>query len=280
MIFSKKMDLIDYLTSNGNQNKIGFVPTMGALHLGHLTLLKASVAENDTTVISIFVNPTQFNNPDDLNKYPRNLDADIDKILSVSDKILVYAPDIFDIYGDNTKSGKFDFDGLEYQMEGKHRPGHFDGVGTIVKKLFAIVQPANAYFGEKDFQQLQIIRKLVEKLKLPIKIIQVPVFREENGLAMSSRNERLSDSERYDAAIIYKTLLQVGNIFESKTVREIKKWVENYFATNKDFELEYFEISDEKTLIPCRRKAKNKKYRAFIAVNVKGVRLIDTKALN
>jgi len=279
LIFTQKEALKKHLNSSSIQNSIGFVPTMGALHEGHLSLLKASVSENNFTVISIFVNPTQFNNPSDLEKYPRTFDNDVQKIKTVSDQIILFAPDIRDIYGDKMQSETFDFDGLENQMEGKHRLGHFDGVGTIVKKLFEIVNPTNAYFGEKDFQQLQIIKKLVQKQDLKVKIIQVPIFRENNGLAMSSRNERLSISERKDAALIYETLLEVKKRFKNKSVVEIQNSVALVFAKHANFQLEYFEIADEVTLHSCIRKSKNITYRAFIAVYVNEVRLIDTLAL-
>ncbi len=196
-VFNNKADLNNFINNNSSLNStIGFVPTMGALHDGHLSLLKKSIENNTLTVISIFVNPTQFNNPEDLAKYPRTLDDDVEKIKSVSDKIIVYAPTVDDIYEGNTKSNHYNFDGLEHQMEGKFRPGHFDGVGTVVKRLFEIVKPTNAYFGEKDFQQLQIVKKLVEKEQLPVNIIGCPIFRESNGLAMSSRNERLTSDEK------------------------------------------------------------------------------------
>ena len=162
LIFNKKSDLSAFLRPFIKQNKsIGFVPTMGALHEGHLSLLKKSLTENSITVMSIFVNPTQFNNTEDLDKYPRTLKRDVQIMQDLSNSIIVYAPDVEDIYEGNTVSENFEYDGLENQMEGKHRPGHFDGVGTIVKRLFEIVQPNKAYFGEKDFQQLQIVKKLV-----------------------------------------------------------------------------------------------------------------------
>lgn len=258
---------------------IGFVPTMGALHQGHLSLMQESLSNNDITVVSIFVNPTQFNNPDDLKKYPRTLETDLEKINSLNSSIIVYAPSIEDIYEGKTISKHFEYDGLEFQMEGKHRPGHFDGVGTIVKKLFEIVQPTNAYFGEKDFQQLQIVKKLVEKHQIPVKIVGCKIHRETNGLAMSSRNERLTLEERNQASIIYKILKEAKKYFSTKTAKEVEKWVSNQFAKQKMFELEYFEIADEKTLLPCKRKSKNKQYRAFIAVFVNNIRLIDNISL-
>lgn len=281
LIFSKKAELNQHLIQKRSSNSsVGFVPTMGALHDGHLSLLKQSLENNDITVISIFVNPTQFNNPEDLLKYPRTLDADVEKIKSVSDSIIVYAPTVEDIYEGNTTSQHYDFDGLEHQMEGKFRPGHFDGVGTVVKRLFEIVQPNYAYFGEKDFQQLQIVKKLVEKEKIPVTIIGCPIFREKNGLAMSSRNERLTQEERSRASIIYKTIKKAQSLFGTKSAKEVSEFVTKAFLNNSTFELEYFEIADEATLLPCKRKNKNKKYRAFIAVFVNKIRLIDTISLN
>jgi pantoate--beta-alanine ligase len=252
---------------------------MGALHQGHLSLMEESLKNNAATIVSIFVNPTQFNNSDDLKKYPRTLEKDIEKINSLSKEIIVYAPEVYDIYEGNTKSKHFDYDGLENQMEGKHRPGHFDGVGTIVKKLFEIVEPTNAYFGEKDFQQLQIVKKLTQKYQLPVKIIGCKIHREANGLAMSSRNERLTAEERNKASLIFKTISDAKKLFNTKSAKEVTKWVTGEFAKQKMFELEYFEIADEKTLLPCTRKSKNKKYRAFIAVFVNNIRLIDNISL-
>jgi pantoate--beta-alanine ligase len=279
-IFNNNADLNNYLSSVCSDNStIGFVPTMGALHAGHLSLLKKSIENNSQTVISIFVNPTQFNNPEDLEKYPRTLDNDVEKIKTVSENIIVYAPTVDDIYQGNTKSNHYNFDGLENQMEGKFRPGHFDGVGTVVKRLFEIVKPTNAYFGKKDFQQLQIVKKLVEKEKLPVNIIGCEIFREANGLAMSSRNERLSADERTEASIIFKIISEAKNLFGTKSVTQVTDYVVNQFKKHPKFTLEYFEIADEKTLISSKRKSKSKKYRAFIAVFVNNIRLIDTISL-
>ena len=281
LIFDRKVALMAHLASiSTSKTTIGFVPTMGALHQGHLSLLKESIKNNTITVISIFVNPTQFNNAEDLKKYPRTLDEDVEKIKSISEQIIVYAPAVADIYEGHTESKTFDFDGLEHQMEGKFRPGHFDGVATIVKKLFEIVNPTTAYFGEKDFQQLQIVKKMVQKEKLSVNIIGCPVFREKNGLAMSSRNERLSENEREKAAIIYKTITESRNLFGTKSAKDVSDYGVNVFNKIPEFELEYFQIADEATLSPCIRKQKNKKYRAFIAVFVNKIRLIDTISLN
>lgn len=281
LIFNRQEELKKHLKSISEENStIGFVPTMGALHQGHLSLIAKSIAENQITVISIFVNPTQFNNAEDLEKYPRTLDADVLKIESVSKNLIVFAPSVEDIYEGNTVSSPFDFDGLENQMEGKHRPGHFDGVGTIVKRLFEIVNPTNAYFGEKDFQQLQIVRKMVEKAKLTVNVIGCPIFREENGLAMSSRNERLSAKEKEESSLIYWTLKSAREKFGTKNAQEITDWIATVFEKNPDFKLEYFEIADEENLLPATEIKKDKKYRAFIAVFVSNIRLIDNILLN
>lgn len=279
-IFYGKAALMDFLNSTKTPNStIGFIPTMGALHQGHLSLMQQSLAENNTTVVSIFVNPTQFNNPEDLKKYPRTLDEDLKKITHLDQNIIVFAPSVDDIYEGKVVSRDFDFDGLENQMEGKFRPGHFNGVGTIVKRLFEIVTPTNAYFGEKDFQQLQIVKKMVSKNHLKVNIIGCEIYRETNGLAMSSRNERLSVSEREKASIIYQTLVEAKEKFKTQSCHEVKQWVNQVFESNSIFDLEYFEIADEETLIPCVEKSKDKNYRAFIAVFVNNIRLIDTISL-
>ena len=279
-VFEKQTELIAHLKPYlQNKTTIGFVPTMGALHEGHLSLMKESLRNNDITVVSIFVNPTQFNNSEDLKKYPRTLENDLEKIKTVNPHIIVYNPTVDDIYEGKIISKSFDYDGLEFQMEGKHRPGHFDGVGTIVKKLFEIVQPTNAYFGEKDFQQLAIVKKLVAKHNIPVNIVGCTIHREPNGLAMSSRNERLSAEERAKAAIIYQTLVDAKKRFGTKSATEIINWVTKTFDKQSEFELEYFEIADEETLLTCQRKSKNKKYRAFIAVFVNKIRLIDNISL-
>jgi pantoate--beta-alanine ligase len=279
-VFVKQNDLKLHLKQYiSHKNTVGFVPTMGALHQGHLSLMSESLKNNTVTVVSIFVNPTQFNNADDLKKYPRTLDADVQKIEALNSNIIVYAPTVEDIYEGKTESQHFHYDGLEFQMEGKHRPGHFDGVGTIVKKLLEIVQPNNAYFGEKDFQQLQIVKKLVSKYKIPVKIIGCAIHRESNGLAMSSRNERLAKDEREKASFIYKILKDAKNLFSTKSAKEVTDWVTQQFKKQELFQLEYFEIADEKTLLECKRKSKTKKYRGFIAVFVNNIRLIDNISL-
>lgn len=262
------------------QITIGFVPTMGALHQGHLALVEKALANNDTVFVSVFVNPTQFNNRADLLKYPRTLEKDIEMLTSISKDILVFAPSVDVVYQGNTVSKSFSFDGLESEMEGKFRPGHFDGVGTVVKRLFEIVRPDNAYFGEKDFQQLQIIRKLVEKNNIPVNIVGCDIHREPSGLAMSSRNERLTDDERKAASFIYKTLKSAKKMFGTKSANKVTEWVTTQFENNEFLTLEYFIIADVDTLKTVKRKTNNNVYRAFIAVYASDIRLIDNIALN
>ncbi len=281
-IYSKRQQIAEAIEGlKAKMKTIGLVPTMGALHEGHLQLVKRALNENDAVVVSIFVNPTQFNNPTDLEKYPRTLDNDVKLLQSLSDtQILVYAPTVKDMYGENPVSEQFDYDGLEYEMEGKFRQGHFDGVGTIVKRFFEIVKPHNAYFGEKDFQQLQIIKKLVEKHHIPVNIVGCKIQRETDGLAMSSRNTRLKPEYRKAAPFIYKTLKAAKMHFGTKSANEVTEWVENQFKEQDLLELEYFIISETETLKPVKRKADNKNYRAFIAVYADDIRLIDNIALN
>ncbi|MFV0541318.1 MAG: pantoate--beta-alanine ligase [Aestuariibaculum sp.] len=260
---------------------VGLVPTMGALHKGHLALVKTALQHNDKVVVSIFVNPTQFDNKNDLKKYPRTLETDIALLEALnSTNILVYAPTVTDIYEGQTKSEMFDFNGLEFEMEGKFRKGHFNGVGTIVKKLFKIVKPHNAYFGEKDFQQLQIIKTLIKKYNIPVKITGCPIYREPSGLAMSSRNTRLTPEHLETAPFIYKTLKTAKKHFGTKSANKVTEWVEQQFKNHKLLNLEYFIIADANTLKTVNRKTKDKLYRAFIAVYAGDIRLIDNIALN
>jgi pantoate--beta-alanine ligase len=281
-IFHNKTKLSQHVESLKTEGStIGFVPTMGALHNGHLSLVEKGLSQNDLVVVSIFVNPTQFDNQEDLVKYPRTLDADVALLKTVSDKtIIVYAPTVDDIYSDNVQSQSFKFDGLEHEMEGAFRDGHFDGVGTIVKRLFEIVAPHRAYFGEKDFQQLQIIKKLAELYHLPVKVIGCAIHRADDGLAMSSRNTRLTPEHRSAAPFIYKTLKAAKTKFGTKSAKNVTEWVEKQFKKQPLLELEYFIIADVKTLKPVKRKSSKKIYRAFIAVYAGDIRLIDNIALN
>lgn len=267
-------------TLKSQKKSIGFVPTMGALHQGHLSLIKKAIEQNDVVIISIFVNPTQFNNQEDLKKYPRNLERDVELLKTVTNEIIVYAPTVEDVYGKNVASIHYDFSGLEHEMEGKFRQGHFNGVGTIVMRLFEIIKPDKAYFGKKDFQQLRIIQKLVEDYHIPVTIIGCEIFREIDGLAMSSRNERLKPSHRKAAPFIYRTLKKARNQFETKSAKKVTEWVIDQFSKEGLLDLEYFIIADEESLKPVSKKSKNKLYRAFIAVYADDIRLIDNITLN
>lgn len=280
-VFSTQNELKSHLAKITQEKKtIGFVPTMGALHQGHMSLIRQALNQNDVVVMSIFVNPTQFNNADDLKKYPRTLETDLELIQSVSKNVIVFTPSVEEIYNEDVSATKFEYDGLENQMEGVNRPGHFDGVGTIVKKLFEIVTPTRAYFGEKDFQQLQIIRKMVEKNKMPVEVVGVPIFRQEDGLAMSSRNALLTDHSKTYAAHLFLILKEARKLFATESIEQVKAFVKNEILKYPEFILEYFEIADEKSLQTATEKKSNEKYRGFIVAHLDGVRLIDNIALN
>ena len=281
LLFSSKKELIGHLATLKNDAiSVGLVPTMGALHKGHLSLVRKAISENEVVVVSIFVNPTQFDNKDDLKKYPVTLDSDLEYLKSISEELIIFAPEVTELYSNNISSKDYKFDGLDTTMEGKFRANHFLGVATVVEKLFLIVKPHKAYFGEKDFQQLLIIKKLVEKTKMPIEIIGCPIVREPNGLAMSSRNERLPKELRNNASVIYETLLSAKDLFGMKSADKVMNWVKNKFDKQSEFDLEYINIAEQETLKPVKRKQQKTKYRAFIAVYANGVRLIDNLALN
>lgn len=274
-ILTTRKDIKHYIsTIKAKKQSIGFVPTMGALHNGHLSLIKKAQQKNDIVVVSIFVNPTQFDNQNDLKKYPKTLESDTKLLESVACDALFF-PSVEEIYNQNITSEDFNFDGLEHKMEGKFRNGHFNGVGTIVKTLFEIITPDRAYFGQKDFQQLQIIKKMVVKNRIPIKIKGCPIFREKDGLAMSSRNTRLSEQHRLIAPFIYKTLKIAREKFSTESVAKVNDWVVNQFINQPLLNLEYFTIAEEKTLETVVIKNPKKKYRAFIAVFAGEIRLID-----
>jgi len=274
------LELKSLLSEHYGKSSLGLVPTMGALHQGHISLVKKALEENTITVLSIFVNPTQFDNHSDLDKYPRTLESDISLLKEVSKEIIVFAPSANEIYPEGEYSNSYNFDGLEKVMEGAFRDGHFDGVGTIVEKLLKIVAPDRAYFGEKDFQQLQIIRKMVELKKIPVEIVGCPIVREENGLARSSRNERLSTTMRKEASFIYATLKEGKKMFGMKSAESVLKWVKKKFKDNSKLKLEYFVIAESDTLRSIKTKRPNRSYRAFVAAYADDVRLIDNIALN
>ncbi len=252
--------------------QIGFVPTMGALHAGHLQLLKQARMENDIVVCSIFVNPVQFNNPTDLERYPRNPENDIELVSSYCD--VVFMPSIEEMYP-SPPMEKYDFGTLESVMEGYHRPGHFNGVAIIVKRLFDLIRPDIAYFGRKDYQQLAIIRKLVEDHKLKLKIQAVDTVREEDGLAMSSRNKLLSPHARNIAPFIWQTLVKAKLLKEEKSPCEISEWIEEQFNKNKVFTLEYAQLVNAETLEEVNEYNQAKNIVACVAVWLDNVRLID-----
>src|SRR5574344_1107921 len=223
--------------------KIGFVPTMGALHQGHLSLIKRARNENDIVVCSIFVNPVQFNNQEDLKTYPRSLEQDAAFIKPYVD--YVFAPEVEEMYPEKPTE-TFDFETLETVMEGQYRPGHFKGVAVVVSRLFTMVQPNNAYFGEKDFQQLAIIQKMVKMLKMSVNIVPCEIIREQNGLAMSSRNRRLSAKGFEYASLIYKTLSK-SKMLKHIKIEEVKQFVIQEIEKDSIFEVEYFEMVDAET---------------------------------
>jgi len=227
-------------------NKIGFVPTMGALHAGHASLVEQSIKDNDITVVSIVVKPTQFNDPADLDKYPRTLEADY-KLLEEIGTSIIFVPSVTEMYPEQDTS-IFSFHPLDTVMEGKYRPGHFNGVAQVVSKLFDAVEPNKAYFGEKDFQQLAIIREMVKQLDYKVQIIGCPIVREVDGLALSSRNARLSEKERKIALKISQTLFKSTNFATSHSVKETCEFVEKQIAEEPGLALEYFEIVNADTL--------------------------------
>jgi pantoate--beta-alanine ligase len=267
----KTTDYIDQKKANGHS--IGFVPTMGALHEGHLELMRKAKMENDVLVVSVFVNPKQFDNPEDLKKYPRDLSKDIRLLRQVGCDVL-FAPEVAEMYP-KQEDIQYDFGKLETVMEGASRKGHFNGVAIVVRKLFDIVKPHNAYFGEKDFQQLAIIQALVSQTNQPVHIIPCPIVRESDGLAMSSRNERLTQGEREIAPFIYETLQKAKDKILELNPGELKKWVANEFDKKEAFKLDYFEIADDTYLQPVNSWEQDKSTIGFIAVFLGKVRLID-----
>ncbi len=259
------------------EKTIGFVPTMGALHKGHLSLIEKSKTENELTFCSIFVNPTQFDNAEDLEKYPKKTEEDIQKLENCGCDVL-YLPSVKDLYPEKTETENIALKGLDEEMEGKFRKGHFAGVATVVKRLFLQVFPNKAYFGEKDFQQLQIIKQMVKTEILPVEVIGMPIIREENGLAMSSRNQRLTSEQRKEAAIIYQNLCFAQEKINQLSIEKITEIVTKNFAES-NLVLEYFLIVDEQTLKPVNVLQSNTFYRAFIAAYAGKIRLIDNLKL-
>ena len=274
--FSTVRDTREYLESKQFSGKtIGFVPTMGALHEGHLTLIRQSKAENDLTVCSIFVNPIQFNNPDDLDKYPRTLASDV-KLLTAEGCDVLFSPDAAEMYPEGEPALiDLELGMLDKLMEGRFRPGHFRGVAIVVKKLFDIVGPTRAYFGKKDFQQLAVIRHMVNTLNLSYEIVPCETVRESDGLAMSSRNMRLTIAERGIAPSIFQVLRKVRDKTGKVPVRELKEWAVKKIQEQPAMRVEYFEIADRETLMPLESWDHRIKAVALTAVYLGDVRLID-----
>ncbi len=278
--FSTIQETKEWLNSLRKEAKtIGFVPTMGALHDGHIALIERAKKENDYTVSSIFVNPLQFNDKKDLEKYPRTIESDVEKLQQAHCDAL-FAPNAEEMYPSKpkipTSDLQIDLGLLDKIMEGEQRPGHFKGVCVVVKKLFDIIQPDKAYFGEKDFQQLAIIRHMVRTLNIPVKIVPCPTVRESDGLAMSSRNIRLTADERKNAPLIYKTMIEAKAMQKSMTVLGLKDWVKERINGNPFLKVEYFEIVNAETLMPVTdNRSPLTVRRACIAVKTGTVRLID-----
>ena len=276
-VINKTSDLqaiIEQLKNDGKS--IGLVPTMGALHKGHLSLVKNSISNNDITVVSIFVNPTQFNNPNDLASYPRTVDKDLELLQTVGCDV-VFAPEADDIYSKSETDSRFEFDfeGLDKVMEGKFRPGHFNGVVQIVSKLFDLVRPDRAYFGEKDFQQLAIIRLMTRRYNLPIEIVPCPIVREDSGLALSSRNSLLKDNEKQVASHIYAVLNESRQFVPQTEVEELKQCVIAAIEQKPELKVEYFDIVDGHTLKSIVKWDESDYIVGCITVFCGNVRLID-----
>jgi pantoate--beta-alanine ligase len=253
--------------------KIGFIPTMGALHKGHLSLIERAKEDKVITVCSIFVNPTQFTNQNDLLNYPRTIEADI-KLLESADCDILFYPDVKEIYPKPVNTF-FNFGFLEDVMEGKYRKGHFNGMAIVVNRLFEIIKPDFAYFGEKDYQQLVFVKMLVRMMELPIQIIGCPIIRENDGLAMSSRNVHLSPQEKKDALIISQTLFKAKELVNKMTINDLRGWVILHFINKPGIDLEYFEIAECNYLKPIKSWEDSSSIRAFIALKIGSTRLID-----
>ncbi len=273
-VFRTKAELQDKITQlKQKEYSVGFVPTMGALHEGHISLVRCCNKENDITVVSIFVNPAQFNDREDYEKYPRDVQKDIDW-LEEFDCDIVFNPSETEMYPE-PDNRTFDFGDLDKILEGYYRPGHFNGVAKIVSKLFDYVRPHRAYFGEKDFQQLAVIRQLTEQENMEIEIVGCPIVREEDGLAMSSRNKRLNSDERKNATEISSVLFESKEKKDMLSVEEIKNWVKDQLNKNVYINVEYFDIVNEKDLKPVQSWSESKNIRGVIAALVGNIRLID-----
>ena len=262
----------ELLKSIKHKLSVGLVPTMGSLHEGHVSLIEKAYSENDEVIVSIYINPTQFDDKEDLKKYPRNIKEDLKK-LNRFKNVIVYTPENNDLYKKNESSKQYDFGSFTNIMEGKHRPGHFDGVATIIEKLFKIFNPDNAYFGEKDFQQLLLIKRLTEQLDIKTNVVGCETIREPDGLAMSSRNNLMSDKERKSAKEIIKLLLWAKEAYSKFDFIQIRDEIKNRSKLIDSFKLEYFEIMNLEKFSSISKK--NNETRAFIACRIGNIRLID-----
>ncbi|GAB3709667.1 pantoate--beta-alanine ligase [Spirosoma flavus] len=275
MIRFDKIDAVrQHLNTLRAEQTIGFVPTMGALHEGHLALVEAARRENDVVVSSIFVNPVQFNNPDDLARYPRTLEEDCQKLETAGCDV-VFAPSVEEMYPQKPLL-RIHFGELETVLEGAFRPGHFNGVGIVVSKLFNIVQPDRAYFGQKDLQQVAVIRRLVQDLSFPVELIRCPTLREEDGLAMSSRNRNLTPDERQQAPVLFQSLTMARDLLlEGQDVVQVKSAVTNFFASRPEFRLEYVDVVNADTLQSAEEVLAPGQTAICLAAHLGKVRLID-----
>ena len=275
-IVKTKADLYRLLDEQRSfSNKIGLVPTMGSLHMGHLSLIEVAKRKSDFVWVTIFINPTQFNDVNDFKSYPKEIDGDIKKIRSISKEINIFIPSVNEMYPDNISLEKFNFGDIDNILEGKFRPDHFNGVATIVKKLFEIFEPCFVFFGEKDFQQTLIIKKIICKFFPEINIIVCPTIRDKNGLALSSRNKLISKNSFSKCGIIFETLQFAKANYIKIDFVDLLVAIKSKIETIKNFELEYFEIRDEENLVIYNQNDYKKSFRGFISVKVEGVRLID-----
>lgn len=269
-----KQQLLSALASLGIREKsVGLVPTMGALHAGHISLVKKAVAQNDIVVVSDFVNPTQFNDPSDYMTYPRTLESDAMKLADFP-SVLLFAPTAEEMYAEGVEEQHFDLSPLDEVMEGVRRPGHFQGVVQIVSRLFSLVRPNRAYFGEKDYQQLQIVRRMAEQQGLGVEVIGCPIVREHDGLAMSSRNALLTPESRSAAPKIHYFLEKSREIIVAEGVDSAQRWVVDRLNAVEELQVEYYEIADAQTLQPARSYVPGK-LMGFVTVRMGSVRLID-----
>lgn len=276
----EKADLLQAAIAQARESgrTVGFVPTMGALHAGHISLVKAAHEQCDIVVCSIFVNPTQFNDPQDFERYPDTFSEDLDKLWAVRCHF-VFHPSVNEMYPEPDLT-EYRFGVLETYMEGANRPGHFNGVGMIVRRLLEIVQPDKSFFGEKDYQQLLIVKELVRQYNLNTEIVGCPIIREPHGLAMSSRNELLTPEQRGQASVIHSTLQELKSKVSEMPVKSLREWGLNALKEAPGLDPEYLEIADAATLAPLDELQEGQKIRAFVACFCGEIRLIDNMALN